>query len=281
MAMATGARTNPLRRKPATVMLVAGTALLASCNESSSENVTSARLVLHGDLVAGNSTAKLKASLGREGSSVVVVLEGGDALHGSDSLATQRMEYVADLFGSYYRTAFPLDNTRNYSVTLLRAADGSRAQSFFPPLPTAFTITAPLPASSVSLTASPFVALAWDSAVAAQEFAADTGIACDWRIVPGPDGLASAIVRESSGRYEILTSVERAQRRRDVPVKAYVDEQRAGLGIDYPWAGATLLGCDATFSLYAKNRGEAAPGLSPYSEMTSRRTAESTIRLTP
>lgn len=261
--------------------VVACTVLLSACNESSSERVGNDRLVLHGDLVASGSSAKLKASFGREGSSVVVVLEGGDALHGTDGTLRQRMEYVADLFGSYYRTSFALDPAAHYAVVLSRGADGSQTTSAFPPLPTPYAITAPVSGSSLSLAANPFVAVTWDNVVSADEFAHDAGVSCDWRIVPGPDGAASALVHLSSGRWELLAGPERAARRKDVPLQAYVDDQRADLGIDYPFALATLLGCDATFSLYAKNRGNAAAGLSPYSEMTARRTADTTVRITP
>lgn len=263
------------------VLVFAACGLLAACNESSSGNVANPRMVLRGDLQVSGSSVKLKASLGKEGSSVVVVLEGGDALYGSDGVSRQRMEYVADLFGSYYRTAFPLDAAAHYAVMLTRAADGSQTTSLFPSLPTAYAITAPLNGSSLSLAANPWLAVTWDALVTADEFAHDAGVACDWRIVPGPGGAASALVHLSSGRYELLSYSERTARRKDVPLRAYVDDQRADLGIDYPYAAATLLGCDATFSLYAKNRGNAAGGLSPYSEMTARRSADTAIRVTP
>jgi len=254
--------------------------LLASCNESSSQNLSSARIVLNGDLVASGGQVEMKVSLGKEGSTVVVVLEGGDRLRAGNGSSDLSMDYTADIFGSHYRAAFPLNIAATYSTTLARA-DGSSARSEFPPLPVAFSITAPLPGQTVSLAATPLVNVAWDLAIGAQEQALDTTLACRWNVSPLPAGTSGPQVERTRGDYRVLTPGERSARSASVNLAALANVQRAELQLDNPGASVTLHACDAQFRVYARNFASASPLLSRGSQLASRRQVMTAVDVVP
>lgn len=264
----------------ARLMLLPLFLMLASCNESASDKLPTHRIVLNGDLLVDGAAVRMKAAFGKEDSSVVVVLEGGDTLRAGNGSSEQRMDFTSDLFGSYYRAAFALDTATVYATTLTRAVDGSILRSTFPPLPVAFAITAPLAGPAVSLAATPVLDVRWDVVVGSDDLAQDSTITCDWQVNP-PPATAGGPVRRADGHYQQLTSPERLARHATVDLQARIDLQRAALAVDYPGSTVALIDCEADVVIYAKNRGPADPALSPYSDMSSRRTAEVHIRVVP
>lgn len=253
---------------------------LVACNESSSTKLDTAALVLAGELVASGSNVQMKVNMGKEGSTVVVVLEGGDALRAGDGSSEVHMDYTADIFGSHYRAAFPLNMAASYSATLVRA-DGSRVASVFPALPNAFSITSPVNAQAVVLSATPTIDVAWDVVVNSADLALDSSLACSWTVTPMPAGTVGAYINRVSGDYRVLNSGERNQRRAAINLFVMADLQRAQLAADNPGSTVSLHACDAGLRVYARNFGPANNALSRYSQMNTRRSASVSINVTP
>jgi hypothetical protein len=254
--------------------------LLAACNESASNKLATGSIVLNGELLVDGSNVRMTTALGKEGSSVVVVLEGGDVLRAGNGSSDIYMDYTSGIFGAHYRASFPLNMAATYSATLTRA-DGSSTRSEFPALPNAFMITSPLNAQTFSLAVTPLVDIAWDVVVASNELALDTTLGCSWNVAPLPAGTFGPFVERSSGDYRVLNSGERSARRATVHVAAMATAQRARLQLDNPGATVTLHACDAAFRLYAKNYGPAHNALSRQSQMNTRRTAETAADILP
>lgn len=252
---------------------------LTGCNESSSSRLPTADIVVDGDLRVDGSRVDMRVDLGKEGSSVVVVLEGGDALRAGNGAVDLPMDYTADIFGSHYRADFPLNLAATYSATLVRA-DGSSARSEFPPLPAAFAITSPLPGAVLpaSMTS---LDIAWDITSDAEEMALDASWECGWDVNPLPAGTVNFPVHRSRGDYRTITSGERGLRRVNVNPFAFIDLQRAQLAAENPSSTVRLVSCDGLFRIYARNDAPAHVSLSSHSRMTARRIVETEARFVP
>lgn len=252
---------------------------LAACNETASDRLATGQIILRGELVADGASARMNVDLGKEGSSVVVVLQGGDSMHAGDGLRDVRMDYSSDLLGSHYRATFPLDVSAPYSTTLLRF-DGSSHRSAFPALPPVFAFVAPVTDQTVVLASSPTFVVAWDSVVSAQELELAVYHACDWQLTPAPPG-GGGLVSRGSHESRLLTSTERATRQAVANLAVFVNLQSAELAADHPGSTVVLQSCDSDFSLVARNRAAASPALSGRSRLVSRREVTARLNLVP
>lgn len=257
-------------------LLFAALLFLSACNESASDKINTRDLVLRGVLTVDGSQARLRVELAKEGSFVVVVLQGSDSLHAGDGVTEERMDYVSDVFGSYYRSSFPLVDGATYTTTLYRAADESFV-STFPPVPVAFALTAPTSGQTFSLASTPVTTLKWDTLIGSDALTASVGLTCAWTVTAG---VPSDVNRVSSHSWA-LSDAQAALRQVDINLGSLVADQEADVQTANPGATVELVSCDAGLGLEAENLGDANPALSGDSGMSSIRARSRSIQLVP
>lgn len=265
---------------------LAGLTVMAGCNESASDKLPARLLVLDGHLVVTDTAASMGVSVGKQGSTVVVVMEGGDYLRATDGSTEQRMDYSSDLFGSYYRATFsPVDLDAVYAINLYRAAEGASYRSEFPAIPSPFAITQPSVGQTFSLASTPTLVLSWDNTIAAGNVRQTTSVACDWNLEPAPLAPNGNPVRSMDQPSRMLTALERSQRQVTLNLAAAVSRAKANAVAQNPTGTgapvATLLGCDVKLDLLAASESPAGAGLSAYGKLTASRSKSVEFSLVP
>ncbi len=254
--------------------------VLAACNQSDSHDISADKLVLHARLYAQDQ-AVIKASLGKENSTVVVVLNGGDYMEVSDGVSHDVMEYRDNLINDvHYRATLPLSTDKSYTLTLNRASQHQLYASTFPIIPESFAITFPIDQQSISLASNPFLNMYWDTKVHSSDLLLRTTYNCYWTLTSALNGEQSTVENTKSDEIMLETN-QREARSATLVLQQKTGELKDDILHEHPRHEANLQDCRVKIELAAQNHGFAHSGLSEQSQLSSIREQAITIDLQP
>ncbi|HNC02986.1 MAG TPA: hypothetical protein PKL69_06640 [Agitococcus sp.] len=268
------------------VLLLSSLTLLAACNETDSNDISTDKLVLNGSLFVENDAAKMIVDFTKEKSHVTVVLNGGDFVQATDSKSTNVMEYQDDtIWGSSYRATLPLDINNSYKVIFNRAAQNQKFESTFPAIPAAFSIVAPIDKQTFSVTSNPTIDVKWDNKIPSDKLFLRGRYSCGWTANPAVlDAKSQKMLSELTNGQAIditLNDKERDLKTRILHVQEAVQSMTEGLKNSYPDSTLTFNGCDVDLELIAKSFSTASAEFSGKSELQSYRKVTMETTLTP
>ena len=267
------------------LMLWGGLSLLAACNPSDSNDIQTEKLILTATLYADGSTAKIKAALGKEKSTVVVVLNGGDYLQVSDGKTTSILEFQDSLINNInYRQTLPLNLLNSYSISLNRPTQNTVFSSTFPVIPDSFAIVFPINLQTISATSQPILNVQWDNKVNSEKLTLTHDYQCTWTANPAVINEEKITVNQlNSNSHHMLEldTIQRSQRTASLSLNNEINDMKSTLITRYPTTTLTLNQCSLNIELAAKNSTQAHSEFSNQSRLYSVREYPINITLTP
>ena len=267
--------------------LLSSLVILSACNESDSNDVSTDRLVLDATLSAEADTAKINASLGKEKSSVVIVLNGGDFFQITDNKTTTVMGQESNIVNdTYYRATLPLNTSSTYKIIFNRAAQNQKFESTFPTIPPAFNIVYPTEKQKFSLVATPQLNVEWDTKINSEKLKLSGYYDCAWITNPAVYNTQSQTTTTelNKGRTIDITIDDKQKNARIIPLvmKETLQFITDNLKSEYPNTSFTFNNCVIDLKLVAQNFSSAHSEFSSKSSLSSIRESNSIqVILTP